>query len=484
MFESVSRLRVSAAVLLTVILRCSPGQQAGMAGPDVVGMQTAKNLAEAELQHTSSGTTVEPFSAPVAMWMGERAGWRLMLHGNGFITEMQQHASAAPTAPSPETCTALNLVCRASYRRGGDKLFSTNWIMPMAMRRLGPGQLTVRTMLDVEPGTITGREYPELFQQGETAYGKPIVDGQHPHDAVMELAALYDVRLGEHGLLSFYAAPVGDPAIGPTAYPHRLSASEDPIAALGHHQEDSTHIAFSVITAGLTLRWARLEASGFHGAEPDEAHWHFQSSPNGLAMDSYSGRLTVAPSKNLVAQYSVAEIASPEALYPGDNQRRQTASVMINRPVGTTHDTTSMPGMDMGAGPTGNWSTTLLWGQTRASGSGAGASGSRENSYLLESLLQFRSRNFAWTRIEVAGRSSELLGDLSAVGEDAPEVSLGHVQAYTAGYDREYRVARHVLAAPGAQFTVYRAPNALASTYGRMSFGVAAFVRFRVAGSQ
>lgn len=69
------------------------------------------------------------------------------------------------------------------------------------------------------------------------------MDGQHPHDFIMELAALYDLKVGENGLLLFYFAPVGDPAMGPTAYPHRASASEDPIAALGHHLQDSTHIA-------------------------------------------------------------------------------------------------------------------------------------------------------------------------------------------------------------------------------------------------
>ena len=107
-------------------------------------------------------------------------------------------------------------------------------------------------MFSIEPATIGDRNYPELFQQGETAFGNPIVDGQHPHDFFMEVAALYDLPLSPHTLLSFYAAPIGDPAIGPTAYPHRQSASEDPIAALGHHQQDSTHIAFNVLTGGLT----------------------------------------------------------------------------------------------------------------------------------------------------------------------------------------------------------------------------------------
>ena len=124
---------------------------------------------------------------------------------------------------------------------------------------------------------MTGRRYPLLFQQGETAYGMPIVDGQHPHDFVMELAALYDWKLGEQTLLSFYGAPVGDPAIGPTAFPHRASAAENPVAALGHHQEDSTHIAYDVVTVGLTDGIVRVEGSGFHGREPNEHRWEISA---------------------------------------------------------------------------------------------------------------------------------------------------------------------------------------------------------------
>jgi hypothetical protein len=415
------------------------------------GMSQPTTLTETELQHTTSGTSIEPESTPTPMLMRKVGGWTLMLHGTAFSADVQQHAE---------------------NERGADKLFSTNWIMPMAQHGLGSrGQITLRTMLSLEAATITGRYYPELFQQGETAYGRPIVDGQHPHDFWMELAALYDLRLGEHGLLSLYAAPVGDPAIGPTAYPHRQSASEDPIAALGHHQEDSTHIAFNVFTAGLTWKTLRLEGSGFHGAEPDEHRWQFQPSPNGLAVNSDSVRLTYAPRRDIAAQYSIAHITSPEALSPGVNQRRQTASVMLNRSFGAQQ---KMPEMAMpGDKPaSGNWATTLLWGQTRAS-----KNGNLENSYLAETLLQFRRRNYAWTRIEVAARTNELLD----APPSAPEVTVGHVQAYTLGYDRDYRFLPHLLAAPGAQFTVYRAPDSLAPTYGRTPFGAVVFVRFRLA---
>ena len=188
---------------------------------DVSGMsdQTmsmkSHSIIELLQQHATSGTDAEPDSTPFEMLMTKKGSWTFMFHGVAFLDDIQQ-----------------------SGPRGGDKLFSTNWLMPMAQRKLGNGTLTLRTMLSFEPATITQRRYPELFQQGETAYGLPIVDGQHPHDFFMELAAMYDYNVGEKTMLSFYGAPVGDPAMGPVAYPHRASASEDPIAPLGHHLQD------------------------------------------------------------------------------------------------------------------------------------------------------------------------------------------------------------------------------------------------------
>ena len=67
-----------------------------------------------------------------------------------------------------------------------------------------------------------------------------------------------------------YFAPVGDPALAPVAFPHRVSAMELPRATLSHHLQDSTHIANEVVTGGIIRDSFRIEASGFHGAEPNE----------------------------------------------------------------------------------------------------------------------------------------------------------------------------------------------------------------------
>jgi len=53
-------------------------------------------------------------------------------------------------------------------------------------------------------------------------------------------------------------------ALGPVAFMHRLSASENASATLAHHLQDSTHIVFGMITTGFTYRWFKLEGSIFN----------------------------------------------------------------------------------------------------------------------------------------------------------------------------------------------------------------------------
>jgi len=394
----------------------------------------ATSLIDAIELHGTSGTDVEPASTPHPMWMDERAGWQLMFHGNLFVNELQQ------TGP-----------------RGGDKFFSTNWFMPMAQHQLGPGKFTARVMLSLEPATVTERRYPELFQIGETAFGLPIVDGQHPHDFFMEIGAFYDWNLNSKNVLSFYAAPVGDPALGPVAYPHRTSASEDPIAALGHHMQDSTHIADEVVTVGYTYSIARIEVSGFHGREPNEGRWNIDAG----TIDSWSARLTMNPARNWSGQFSLGTLHSPEALDPTDDQRRMTASITYNR-----------------AFDRGNWASSLVWGRTRSFNTGGVL-----NSYLLESTLHFLAKNAVWGRIENVDRTNLLLIGENPLPPGFEEAFLARVQAYTAGYDREIPVLPHFSTAIGGQATFYGKPAFLDPIYGQHPMGYLVFVRFRPEGS-
>lgn len=361
----------------------------------------------------------------------------LMFHGNGSLNAQQQ------TGP-----------------RGADKVFGTSWLMPMAQRTLGPGTLTARAMISLEPATITDEQFPELFQIGETAHGKPIVDGQHPHNFFMELALLYDIRLGANALLSFYAAPIGDPAMGPEAFPHRASASEDPLAPLGHHLQDSTHIAEGVVTAGLAYKIARIEVSGYHGREPGENRWAIETG----ALDSWSARLTLNPAANWSGQYSITRLASPEQLFPNEDTLRMTASVTYNRPLGN----------NQGNDHWGNWASLLLWGRNRDI-----PDGQVFNSYLAESTLRFAKHNFAWTRIENVDRSNLLLLGENPLPPNFEERFLARVQAYSFGYDHEFNLIPHVASALGGQYTLYAKPASLDSLYGARPMGVVVFARFR-----
>ncbi|HTX74948.1 MAG TPA: hypothetical protein VMD29_01995 [Terracidiphilus sp.] len=411
-------------VLLLRVGACAAQTPMNMGG-------AATTPVENVLRHSGSGTDLEPGSSVPPMLMKMTSSqWMLMLHGDAWITEQHQ------TGP-----------------RGHDKLFSTNWVMPMAQRQLGAGQVTLRAMFSLEPATVSGRFYPELFQQGETAFGKPIQDGQHPHNLFMELAGFYDRKLGSHAVATVYGGPVGDPALGPEAFPHRPSASEDPIAPLGHHLEDSTHIAWDVVTGGVTVGdghlGARLEASGFHGREPDENRWHIEAG----AVDSWSARLSVLAGKDWVGQYSLGRLHSPEVLHPAEDVLRQTASL-------TWHHAFS--------GVTANGIT--VWGRNHTVGTTEKANG-----YLAEMTLWIRNRQSVWTRLENADRTTDLLPN-----PPAEETVVGRVPAWTFGYAHRLWGWSDGRTEIGAQYTGYRTPDRLIQYYGEMPWGVAAVVKVQV----
>jgi len=396
---------------------------------DMMHMES-DSLLQLVQHHSTAGTDAEPNSSSPEMIMTMKRDWMLMFHGIAFLSATEQ-----------------------SGRRGRDKLFSTNWIMPMAQHRLGRGRVTLRAMLSFEPATVSQRRYPLLFQQGETAFAKPIVDGQHPHDFFMELAAMYDYRLSERTLLSLYAAPTGAPALGPVAYPHRSSASENPVAALGHHLEDSTHISDDVITVGITHRAIRLEASGFHGREPDEFRWNLDTG----SIDSWATRITMNPGQNWSAQYSIGQMHSLEELAPDEDVRRMTASVMYNRPFHY-----------------GSWASTLLWGRNQSL-----EDGHIGNGYLLESTARFMGRNSVWTRIESVDRTNALFFGENPFPVGFQERYFTRVQAYTAGYDRDIGDIPHLATAIGGQFTWYGVPPVLKTAYGSHPVGALLFLRVR-----
>lgn len=381
----------------------------------------------------ASGTSVNPASAAMHGEHRQLGSWSLMHHGEVFLNGVVQ------TGP-----------------RGEDELFSTNWLMVMGDRPLGAGRLAIRGMFSLEPATISDGYYPELFQTGELADGEPIVDGQHPHDFFMELAAEYAQELWPGIIGNVYAAVHGDPALGPVAFPHRVSAMEIPQATLGHHLQDSTHIAGSVLTFGVASSFARLELSGFHGEEPDEERWDFDTG----SIDSWSARVVLTPSPHWVAQLSTGHLEDPEAHAPGDLQRT-TASVAYHRP-------TSF----------GEIAHGFIWGRNDPD------EGHTIDSFTVESLFRLGERNHLTGRLELVDRPSH---DLFPEGggdhhDELEEDEIFRIKALTLGYVRDiYSTAAAVYGA-GFNVTGYQFDHELEHFYGSSPMSYLLFLRVRNAG--
>src|SRR6266487_1421326 len=147
-------------------------------------------------------STAPPPASPDATTMMEEMEpmdhWMTMFHGYAFLTANRQGG------PS------------------GDREFeSQNHLMAIAMRRWAGGKLSLLGTFTLEPATVPPRGSVELFQRGEAYHNILLVDLQHPHDLVVQLAASWEKLLGNAAKLRLYLAPVGEPALGPVAYPHR-----------------------------------------------------------------------------------------------------------------------------------------------------------------------------------------------------------------------------------------------------------------------
>ena len=209
--------------------------------------------------------------------------------------------------------------------RGDGKLYVQSMGMATMTAPFEGGKFTMRTMMSLEP-LMRHDGYPSLFATGEVAYGEPLVDRQHPHDLFMEVAGRLDIDVADGTTAFLYGGPVGEPALGPSAFMHRASARYNPEAPITHHWFDSTHIVYGVVTAGVAApRW-QLEASAFRGREPDEFRWNIEKPK----LDSWSVRGSFAPAPSWLVQASYGEITDPEETHPGQDEHRTTASVHYN----------------------------------------------------------------------------------------------------------------------------------------------------------
>lgn len=408
------------------------GQLLVMSGSNMGVRLGASESNVMNLGQMGSGTSWQPSTSPMYM-MDKIAGkWLLMAHFN-IIAGLNSQGGP----------------------RGITKFESANWFMPIAFRRVGPGTLQLRGMFSLEPFTFAPGGSPLLFQTGETYKGQPIIDRQHPHDLFMELSAQYTVPLGEKGSWFTYFGYPGEPALGPPAFMHRASASENPSATLAHHLQDSTHISFGVLTTGITYRGFKLEGSVFNGHEPDENRYNFDAG----RWNSRSARLSYEPNNNWSMQVSYGFLCSPEASEPTTDIRRVTASVQYNKPL-----------------KRGNWASAFVWGRNHTSSPGEVHN---LNGYTAESTVNFLDKNYFYTRLELVDKNELLRASdraLLGITDDHPSFRIG---AYTFGGARDVWNTKKISMAIGSDLTFYSKPSVLDRLYGNNPVSWRLFLRLR-----
>lgn len=403
--------------------------------------QTPAPAAEHQHDHGTTGTSLfAPREGSGTAWLpaatemyalhGRAGRWELMVHGNTFLQFLHE---------------------AANEHRGSTQTGSINWMMLMARREVGLAVLGLRTMVSLEPATIGDCGYPDLLATGELCEGASIHDRQHPHDFVMELAGEYERPLRGAIRWQIYGGLAGEPALGPVAYPHRPSAMPNPLAPIGHHWFDASHITFGVVTAGvLTQRW-KAEASLFNGREPDEDRWDLDLA----AMDSYSARVSFASTEALVLQVSAGHLNEAEAgegSLPRVDVDRVTASVAYQRRLGDQ----------------GRWTSTVAWGRNEELGVGTQA-------LLIESAVTLKERDVWFGRLEIAEKSAH---DLD-VHESTGAFVVGKLQG---GYTRYLAQASGFRFGVGGHLSAGFVPEAIRPQYGsRANLGVGFFVTLRPA---
>jgi hypothetical protein len=387
------------------------------------------------MDRMGSGTTWIPDAVTLPSRYKVFGAWEVMAHG--FVFGQYDHQSGP---------------------RGNDQLGSLNWTMVMASRELAGGHLQARTMLSLDPATVTAKGYPLLLQTGEAFGGEPLHDRQHPHDFFMELGVLYQREFNHRIAWSLYAAPSGEPALGPVAFMHRPSAMDNPAAPLGHHWQDATHVSFGVVTAGIFTRRWQLEGSAFNGREPDEHRWNFDP----IKLDSYSGRVTANPTSNWSLTAGYGYLKSPEALHPDEPIHRITASVLHGRSIGAD----------------GQAASAVVWGVNRH-----GGDSKPTHSFLIENETILDTRNTIFGRAELIQKTGLdlALAEYSqpVFGADLSEkrFNLGALQL---GYIRELVRLRWATIGVGGAGTLNFVPKSLEEVYGsRNPVGTFLFLRVR-----
>jgi hypothetical protein len=336
--------------------------------------------------------------------------------------------------------------------RGETAFTSQNWLMTMAARPVRRGTLTLTAMLSAEPLTIGAAGYPQVFQEGEVYHNLQITDHQHPHDLFMRLSAAWHRPLGTRSGISVWGGPVGEAALGPVVFMHRLSASDNPTAPLTHHIFDSTHIVEGVVAAGVDHGPLAIEGSIFRGREPDDRRYDIEFG----ALDSWSARVWFRPTPAWTFQVSHGFLHEPEQLEPGDQRRTNGSVSWLRQP-----DDSQVTAVTAAVGRTVRNFRTL-------------------RGVLLEARHQAGSTS-VYGRYEDRTVETEILLFPQIVHRPHPGELVDPVQALTIGMVQDFAAVRGFSLGAGADVVFHRVPELLEFTHGTKVRAGHVFLRVRPA---
>jgi hypothetical protein len=446
----------AAAIALMISLSVRAGAQHEESHPPATGQHHGGDsgafYGDYEPGREASGTSWLPGSTPMEAYHFGAGEWSFMVHGFANFVFQEE-----------------------SEPRGSSEFFSTNAAMLTVRRSVGAGKLGVRFMGSLEP-TLGAEGYPLLLQTGETADGmNPLFDRQHPHDVLMEAALTYSRPISSQNSFFVYFAPVGEPAIGPPAFMHRFSASDNPVPPIVHHWFDSTHITYGVLTFGLVHKdKLKLDGSIFNGREPDAERWDLDP----IRLNSYSMRFTLNPTPNWSVQASFAQLDSPEQIHQGIDVIRLSASAAYNRRLSA-----------------GNWQTTLAWGRNKRArtfltfqppaidgtthvhfvpGEFGVSPVLTQNALLAESAVRLRERHAMFARMEWAEKDE--LFDAS----DPRHALVSNVSKLSFGYVYDFVRAGHLRVGAGAYGSVHFVTEELSDLYGEFPTSYGFYLRLKI----
>lgn len=344
------------------------------------------------MNREGTGTSWLPDASPMYASMRTRGTWNFMTMGYAYGVATKQKVK----------------------NRGDDGAYLSGYGMVSTWN----GTLGLRAMGSFDPITLGRGGYPLLLQGGAATN-----DRQHPHDLVKELAVTATGNIKDQAFATLYVAPIGEPALGPTAYIHRPSAFDNPEAPLSHHALDFTHITPGVITGSLATQTWKLDASLFNGHAPDNRYTTFDT----VRLDSRSMRLSMNPTPTLALQVSHGYLNGSGGHHghtTGQKSYRTTASAI---------------------GTLGDWNSTLAW-----------ATDTTGQTWLLEGA-RLREKETLFFRAESVASD---LGQIS-------KLTLGGVHNLKGGLG------------VGASVSVHAVPGSLRRDYGRTPVTANIFLRTR-----